>query len=112
MAGAAGGGGGRAAPRVGQIGVPAPPPDRGRWYAGAIGASSPHGPEVPQLLIEIRFIKFNFKLASIDIYIYQTKSIPLEGLARPRALYHDRHPMVRSKGPPVRGPLPCRRAQS
>ena len=39
-----GGGGGRAAPRVGQIGVPAPPPDRGRWYAGAIGASSPHGP--------------------------------------------------------------------
>ncbi len=21
-------------------------------------------------------------------------------------LYHDRHPMVRSKGPPVRGPLP------
>jgi hypothetical protein len=29
---------------VGQIGVPAPPPDRGRWYAGAIGASSPHGP--------------------------------------------------------------------
>ena len=38
-----GGGGGRAAPRMGQIGVPAPPPDRGRWYAGAIGASSPHG---------------------------------------------------------------------
>jgi len=37
-------GGGRAAPRVGQIGVPAPPPDRGRWYAGAHGASSPHGP--------------------------------------------------------------------
>ncbi len=24
--------------------MPAPPPDRGRWYAGAIGASSPHGP--------------------------------------------------------------------
>jgi hypothetical protein len=33
------GGGGRAAPRVGQIGVPAPLPDRGRWYAGAIGAA-------------------------------------------------------------------------
>jgi hypothetical protein len=28
-------------------------------------------------------------------------------------LYHDRYRMVRwSKGPPVRGPLPCRRAQS
>ena len=41
---AVGGGGGRAAPRVGRIGVPAPPPNRGRWYAGAIDASSPHGP--------------------------------------------------------------------
>jgi hypothetical protein len=39
-----GGRGGRAAPRLGRNGVPAPPPDRGRWYAGAIGASSPHGP--------------------------------------------------------------------
>ncbi len=27
-------------------------------------------------------------------------------------LYHDRHPMVRSKGPPVRGPLPCRLLQT
>jgi hypothetical protein len=57
-------------------------------------------------LIEIRFIKFN-----LTSRVYQTKLSPLEGLARP-VLYHDRHPMVRSKGPPVRGPLPCRRAQS
>ena len=60
-----------------------------------------------RFLIEIRFIKF-----SLTSIAYQAKSSPLEGLARPRALYHDRHPMVRSKGPPVRGPLPCRRAQS
>ena len=59
------------------------------------------------LRFEIRFIKFNLTSRA-----YQTKLSPLEGLARPRALYHDRHPMVRSKGPPVRGPLPCRRAQS
>jgi hypothetical protein len=57
-------------------------------------------------LIEIRFIKFNLTSRA-----YQSKSSPLEGFARP-GLYHDRHPMVRSKGPPVRGPLPCRRAQS
>ena len=38
-----GGRGGRPTPRLGQNGVPAPPPDRGRWLAGAIGASSPHG---------------------------------------------------------------------
>jgi hypothetical protein len=47
-------------------------------------------------LIEIRFIKFNSTSRA-----YQTKSSPLEGLARP-GLYHDRHPMVRSKGPPVK----------
>ncbi len=62
------------------------------------------------VLAEIRFIKFNLTSRA-----YQTKSSPLEGLAHPRkvpGLYHDRHRMVRSKGPPVRGPLPCRRAQS
>jgi len=45
---AVGGGGGGAAPRLGQNGDP-PSPDRGRWYAGAIGASSPHGPSRPAL---------------------------------------------------------------
>ena len=63
---------------------------------------------VPSFLIEIRSIKFN--LAS---RAYQTKSSPLEGLARPRAL--PRPPpygAVERSGPPVRGPLPCRRAQS